>query len=721
MVVIGDLEVVIRGTTTGLTRAIDQAKGKLGGLRNNLSKVGQFGSAMILPVTAAAVGLGVGVAATVKTFGDFEQAMAKAAAVSGATADELDKLKEAARETGKTTVFTAQESAEALFFLASAGFEVEEQISALSGVTNLAAAGAIDLGTAADFTASTIRAFSLDAAEATRIADSFASANATSNTTVAQLGEAMKFAAPVASTLGFTVEETVAALTSLADIGLKSTMAGTTLRQALISMINPSAEAEKVMTKLGISLETLREPAKLMNILKEATISESEAVDLLGVRGLGLLSALKAMNNTWDEQVDKVSQVGKAQEQASMQINTFQGSLKLLKSALQEVMISIGEEFAPIIREFVDLFKTSLPKIMEFLKPLKEAFFGLKAPLKDLFNIMMETLASPDVQTMLAEFRDTFSTSVIAVIKSGIGIVKEIVKMFNNLPAPVKQMIGKLLGFAAAVGAVIAVGAPVIAIIAKIVAVIGLLANPIGIVIAALAALFIAWETNFLGFRDIVTGAWDAIRPVLEALWKAFEFIGQVVLINLKSTWGTVFASLELTWKTFVGAVEFIWNNVLKPVFTAYMFILNTLKDVWDKTIGVIGMLWDSFAKSFEIAYNSTIGVVVDTFIGALNTLKRIWDNTIGPIWDSLTQAVGMVAGGVAQTFGGIPSAQTGGLITKSGLVNVHAGEVITPRSEVNNFREVNVTIQGTGMDPRQLYDEISRIADEDMNRRVIP
>lgn len=187
----------------------------------------------LLPVTAGITVLGT---VAVKTGSDFDAAMSKVAAVSGATGDDLQALRDKAREMGSQTKFSASEAAEAMNYMAMAGWKTEDMLSGIEGIMNLAAASGEDLATTSDIVTDALTAFGLTAADSAHFADVLAAASSNANTNVSMMGETFKYAAPVAGSLGFSVEDTAEAIGLMANAGIKSTQAGTSLRSIMTAL-----------------------------------------------------------------------------------------------------------------------------------------------------------------------------------------------------------------------------------------------------------------------------------------------------------------------------------------------------------------------------------------------------------------------------------------------------------------------------------------------------
>lgn len=213
-----------QAATTSTTLAkIDEIGGKMENLGNSISGVGK----KMMPVSTAVGGLGI---AAVKTAADFDSAMSQVAAVSGATGDDLQALRDKAREMGEKTKFSASEAAQAMNYMAMAGWKSKDMISGIDGIMNLAAASGEDLATTSDIVTDALTAFGLTAADSGHFADILAAASSNANTNVSMMGETFKYCAPIAGALGFSAEDTAEAIGLMANAGIKSSQAGTALR-----------------------------------------------------------------------------------------------------------------------------------------------------------------------------------------------------------------------------------------------------------------------------------------------------------------------------------------------------------------------------------------------------------------------------------------------------------------------------------------------------------
>ena len=227
---------------SGFKKGLDRLRGIASKSFDKITKAIKAGAAALSGLAVAAIKMG----------SDFEAGMSRVQALSGATGAEFEALRKTALELGRTTVFSASQAAEGMQYLAMAGFKTNEIIAAMPGVLNAAAAGQVDLATAADITSNVLSGFGLKAEEAARVADVLTKAFTSSNTTMESLGETMKYAAPVAAAAGFALEEVAAAAGMLGDAGIQGSQAGTTLRAIMLRLINPPKQAAEALDALGI-------------------------------------------------------------------------------------------------------------------------------------------------------------------------------------------------------------------------------------------------------------------------------------------------------------------------------------------------------------------------------------------------------------------------------------------------------------------------------------
>lgn len=326
-------------------------------------KMGAVGATLTKSLTLPLLAVGAG---AVKTSAEFEKGMSEVKAVSGATGDEMQSLKKLAREMGATTKFSAAEAGDGLKYMAMAGWDVNQMTAGLPAVLDLAAASGEDLGRTSDIVTDALTAFGLEAKDAAGFADLLAMASNKSNTDVSMLGESFKYVAPVMGALGVTTEDTALALGLMANAGIKGGQAGTSLRKIMTSLIGPTDEAADLMEHYGIQLITnadgtvdlkgtmdnLRETMRGLDPVQQQQIANT----VFGERAMSALSPIiNATEEDYNDLADATTNYnGAAKDMADIMQDNLQGAWTILKSALSEAAISLGETLVPIIRSVAE-------------------------------------------------------------------------------------------------------------------------------------------------------------------------------------------------------------------------------------------------------------------------------------------------------------------------------------------------------------------------------
>lgn len=307
----------------------------------NAGLAGLNRSALGLRSTLAGLGVGILGRQVVGQIAGYERAMSGVKAVTRASAEEMKAMKATARNLGATTAFSAQEAASGMEFLGRAGFNTAAILESIPGVLDLAAAGAIDLGRAADISSNILTAFRLEANEMGRVVDVMTAATASANTDIEQLGEALKFAAPFAAEFGISIEETAAAVGVLSDAGLQGTLAGTGLKRLLADLKAPSDELRLAMGGLNLEANTLTE---VMEEVAGSSLTSSQAIEIFGKIAAPAFFNIKAGT----EKLGGLSKAfldvsGTSGRQAQIRMDNLWGAGKQLTSALSELTLVAGD------------------------------------------------------------------------------------------------------------------------------------------------------------------------------------------------------------------------------------------------------------------------------------------------------------------------------------------------------------------------------------------
>lgn len=359
--------------TRAFTADAERARKSAGGFRAGLDEIGRSAGSL----RGALGGLLAGVSGAfvvrdaVQTLADVESSLATVRGVTGLSESsaQFKELVAQARQLGATTRFTAKEAAEGQLYLARAGFDAQEVLSALPATLNLAAAGNLDLGQAADLASNAVTQFNLRAADTPRVVDALVNVSNNANTDIRQLGEALKFAGPIAHGFNIEIEDTVAALGKLGDAGVQSTLAGTGLRGFLSVLATPSSEAEQRLDKLGLRLSDVdvktRGLIPVLKTLHDANLDVVDAFNIFDRRNASTALILSQAADGVKELVDiERENIGVAQRLAHIQNDTLRGSLLALRSALQETYLAAGDDgLAGGLRSVVD-YSTSVLRFL---------------------------------------------------------------------------------------------------------------------------------------------------------------------------------------------------------------------------------------------------------------------------------------------------------------------------------------------------------------------
>lgn len=323
--------------------------------------------------------------------GEFEASMSNVEALSGASAAEMEQLSAMAKELGATTKFTAKESADAMGYMAMAGWSAEQMLAGMPGVLSLAAASGEDLAQVSDIVTDSMTAFGLTAADTNRYADVLAATATSANTNVGIMGETFKYAAPVAGALGYSIEDVSTAIGLMANAGIKGSNAGTALRNVFNGLLEgvtltgeafgectvSAVRADGTMADFGTTIDELR---GYFNQMSEAE-RVNNAMAIAGQRGYaGLLSILNATEDDYAKLTAAINNsTGAAQRMADIKMDNMVGQLTLMNSAWEAVQTTIGEQFTPILSQLYGMFAKVLSGINAFLQKHPGLIKGLTA------------------------------------------------------------------------------------------------------------------------------------------------------------------------------------------------------------------------------------------------------------------------------------------------------------------------------------------------------
>lgn len=488
------------------------------------------GALLTTGVVAGAAGGAVvaGLGASVKTAADFEAAMSKVAAVSGASKVELGQLTEQAKELGAKTKYSASEAAEGMQFLAMAGFKTGDIMKAMPGMLDLAAAGALDLGRAADISSNIMSGFGIEAGKAGHVADVLAKAAASANTDVSQLGEAMKYLAPTAKSVGWGMEESTAAVMAMSDAGIQGSLAGQAFGSSLTRLASPTKAMRKVMESLNLSFfdsnGVMKPLPALVSDIQDKTkglTMQQKASALSTLFGAEAYKHWAVLVEKGGDALGKNTQMlqqadGAAAKMAQTMNDNLNGQIIELQSGLEGAAIALGDALLPAIK----LVVSGLQSAVSWFNGLSQ---GTKTTIAVVAVIIGTLIAFGGALAIVA--------ALIPSIVSGFTLMAGV---FGVTAGALATTIGIAFGV---VTAIIAVGAAIVVLYNK--------------------------STTF---RNIVNGAIAGVKSAFDSLMNK---VGQVKTF-LTSTWNgikAIFSGNEGKGASILGSLGF-GPETIKTVMT---------------------------------------------------------------------------------------------------------------------------------------------------------
>ena len=585
---------------------IEEVGGKLENVGNTISGVGT----KLLPVTAAVTGLG---AAAVKTTSDFDTAMSQVQATMGVTKDAMsevdgqtvntmDTLRDLAKEMGAKTAFSASECAEALNYLALAGYNTQQMCDTLPTVLNLAAAGDIDLASASDMVTDAMSALGMGTDEATKMVDQMSKTASTTNTSVAQLGEGILTIGATAKSIKGGTAELNTALGILANNGIKGAEGGTHLRNVILSLQNPTDGAAKVMKELGVetydsegNMRSLNDILGDLNTSMDGMTSAEKSniiATIFNKTDLASVNSLLAnTGETWNSlQQGITDSAGAAQQMADTQLDNLSGQITILKSAVEGLAISFGEALMPTIRNIV----AKIQSFVDWLNSLNE----------EQRNTIIKVGA---LVAALGPFLIIVGKT-ISTVGSAMKGFSSLAKTIGTLGAKMAGSTGSVTGLASAIGAV---AGPVLAVVAVI-----------GVLVAAFVTL---WNTNE-EFRNTMTAIWDGIvskvQEFVDGIKERFDALG--------IDFSAIAETLKAIWMGFCDLLAPVFEAAFSVISTVLGTVLDVITGILDVFIGLFtgnwSQLWTGVKEIFSGIWNGIVGI----FQAAINLIKGIADAICG-------------------------------------------------------------------------------------------
>lgn len=588
------------------------------GLKKFGSGVSDVGKSLTRNVTVPMVGLG---GAIIKTTADFDAQMSKVQALSKASTEDFEILRDKAREMGEKTKYSALEAAQAMEFMSLAGWDTTQMLGGIEGIMNLAAASGEDLALTSDIVTDALTAFGLQAEDSAKFADLLAQVSASSNTNVAMMGETFKYAATTLGPMGYTAEDTALAIGLMGNAGIKASQAGTALRGVMSRMAKPTDEVVSAMDRLDLSLANdegemyslydimvkMREGFTHINMPLEEFNDRINTLDLMledgeitqkkydkeldelikqaygaegaekaraaaMLAGKNAMSGMLAIVNASDEDFNKLKTAidesgGAAQEMADIMMNNTSGKVQILISKLTELAISLGDLLIPVV-----------DKVVEYLQDLTDQFNALDDSQKEMIIKAAAIVAALG--------------PVLVVLGT---LIESLGRLFTWLP----KIVGGLQPVMAAFKALWAV----------------ILANPVVAVVVAITAAIV-------GLVALIATKGDEIQAVIQ---KIDNFLQNIFAKDWTEVFGPVLGGVL---NKFMGVFKNTWDNLKRVLDGIIDFIRGAFTGNWERAWGglkkIFGRVFDSLINLAKSPINRIISMINSMFSGINRVASRV-------------------------------------------------------------------------------------------------
>lgn len=665
------------GSGSAKLAEISETSGKIG---ESLTSAGE----KMLPVTAAVTGLGT---AAVKTAADFDSSMSNVAAISGSSAEDMDKLRERAREMGAQTKFSAKEAGDAMGYMAMAGWDAQQMYDGLPGIMNLAAASGEDLATTSDIVTDALTAFGMEAEDSSHFADVLAQASSSANTNVGMMGETFKYIAPVAGALGYSAEDAAVAIGLMANSGIKASSAGTQLRSSLTNMIKPSKDVGDAMEKWGFyatesatSIDQAKIDKQMLRVQKASLAADkaqqayndavskygsesteaSNAAATLEIKQTELATANETLTQLQEGTTENVRLYNKALQNEDGSMKTLRETMDFLRETMggmteaeqtQAATAIFGKEAMSGMLAIINSSDEDYQKLIKNIDNCKGSAENMAETMQDNLSGQLTTL-----QSALQELAIAFGEILMPYIRKAAEVIQGFVEKLNGMSEGQKKVVATIALIVAAIGPLlimvgkVATGISAITglfskmkTLTTITSIIGKLkgaftalfgviaANPVIAVIAAIVAALVLLYTKCEWFRD-------AVNAVVQKIVSFFTD-------TIPQAWSTLM--------DFLSGVPEWWSGIWQQVSDFFMQIWNgivnfftvTIPQAWNSVVtffagvpawwsGIWQQVSDFFANIWTtMMQNPVISGIVTTITtlwqNAVNTLQNIWQGLV--------------------------------------------------------------------------------------------
>jgi len=590
--------------------------------------------------------------AAIKVGSDFEAGMSEVQAVSGASGEALEQLKEKAKEMGAKTKFSATESAEAMNYMAMAGWKTEDMLGGIEGIMNLAAASGEDLATTSDIVTDALTAFGLSAADSTHFADILAAASSNANTNVSLMGETFKYVAPLAGSLGYSAEDTAQAIGLMANAGIKGSQAGTSLRSIMTRLAKPTKESQAAMDALGLSITDssgkMKPLSELVGDMRKgfSGLTEDEKATYAAMLGgQEAMSGLLAIVNASDKDFEKLSGaiatcsdgMGTAAEMAEIMQDNLQGQITILQSGLEGLGVSLYETMQDTAK---DVVKEAQGMVQQLQDAFNEGGFqGLVGAFGNVLAQIVQRIA--EAAPTVIEAAVSLVMSFCDGLKSAPGIGESGASLITSLVTGLMSCVGEIWTTA-------------IVLIGKLAE--GIAAGAPQMVQAASTAItdivecIVDWMPDILqAGADIIVALAEGITGALPTLIaQAAVIVSDIALALVENLPALVDAALQLVMGLVQGLVDGI-PVLLEGAIQLFMAILDALPVIIEKLLQALPDLITTVIDFFTQNIPLIVDGAIQLLMGIIEAIPVIIQAIVNNLPQIITALVNGLVGALPQ------------------------------------------------------------------------
>lgn len=635
------------GSGSAKLAEISEISGKIG---ESLTSAGE----KMLPVTAAVTGLGT---AAVKTAADFDSSMSNVAAISGSSAEDMDKLRERAREMGAQTKFSAKEAGDAMGYMAMAGWDAQQMYDGLPGIMNLAAASGEDLATTSDIVTDALTAFGMKAEDSSHFADVLAQASSSANTNVSMMGETFKYIAPVAGALGYSAEDAAVAIGLMANSGIKASSAGTQLRSSLTNMIKPSKDVGDAMEKWGFyatesatSIDQAKIDKQILRVQKASLAADkaqqayndavskygaesteaSNAAATLEIKQTELTTANETLTQLQEGTTENVRLYNKALQNEDGSMKSLKETMDFLREAMgnmseaeqtQAATAIFGKEAMSGMLAIINASDADYEKLIKNIDNCDGAAENMAETMQDNLSGQITAL-----QSALQELAIAFGEILMPYIRKAVSVIQDFVKNLNGMSEGQKKIVATIALIVAAIG-------PLLIMIGKV-----------ATGISAIAGLFSKMKTLTMitSILEKVKGAFTALfgviaaNPVIAAI---AAIVAALVLLYTKCEWfrDVVNAVVQKIVSFFTDTIPQAWSTLMEFLSG----VPEWWSGIWQQVSDFFMQIWNGIVNFFTVTIPQAWNSVVAFFTGIPAWWSGIWQQVsdfFTNIWTTMMQ-----------------------------------------------------------------------------------